>query len=239
MQSTAIPSPNSVTNMTHKTHKHMLNMQRSALMILTFCLRAVFNNCLRSLLFGRLVNERMCSVALFIFVLRDIFTISFFSPFEPFYHHHFIFDNILIFCVLYNSLCPLRKFCSLFSCVAKSASKIQYTHPYPYIEIWTMLTVNVNHPTISISVENESEPFPTTCWEVRTHISQVRSIQSIRGRKLLFVFLLGLDLTDRVRDPASDSTLDSSTLDSEAESDYLEEIDGNEMAENKCTKCGA
>lgn len=49
---------------------------------------------------------------------------------------------------------------------------------------------------------------------------------------------LGLDLSDRIRDPASDSTLDSSTFDSEAESDYLEESDGNEKAETKCTKCG-
>lgn len=49
---------------------------------------------------------------------------------------------------------------------------------------------------------------------------------------------LGLDLSDRIRDPASDSTLDSSTFDSEAESDYLEESGGNEKAENKCTKCG-
>lgn len=45
-------------------------------------------------------------------------------------------------------------------------------------------------------------------------------------------------MTDRIRDPASDSTLDSSTLESEPDSDYLEETGCDEKAENKCTKCG-
>lgn len=48
----------------------------------------------------------------------------------------------------------------------------------------------------------------------------------------------GLDLSDRIRDTASDSTLDSSTLESEVDSDYLEETGSTGDKENKCRKCG-
>lgn len=58
---------------------------------------------------------------------------------------------------------------------------------------------------------------------------------------ILFGFqsFIGLDLTDRTHKPASDSSFDSSELESDQDSDYLDENKYVQSAANrKCTKCG-